>query len=148
MLRPLDLMQAYRLEMGTSLANERGKDLYAFWGDQITKSLNADLGKSPGTKSLINLASNEYFNSVKADEIKGRIVTPKFLDSKNGGAYKIVRFFAKRARGAMSGWMIRECVKSVTALNEFCGMGHRFDEERSEEDRPVFLREDGGSATG
>lgn len=147
-LRPLDLMQAYRLEMGTSLANERGKNLYAFWGDQITKSLNADLEKSPGTKSLINLASNEYFNSVKADKIKGRIVTPKFLDSKNGGPYKIVSFFAKRARGAMSGWMIRERVKSVTALNEFCGMGYRFDEERSEEDRPVFVREDGGSDTG
>jgi cytoplasmic iron level regulating protein YaaA (DUF328/UPF0246 family) len=146
-LRPLDLMQPYRLEMGTSLANERGKDLYAFWGDRITKSLNADLKESPGAKVLVNLASNEYFHSVKADQIQGRIVTPKFLDSKNGGPYKIVSFFAKRARGAMSGWIIRDRIKSVAALKNFSGMGYRYDEERSEDDQPVFIREDAGAQT-
>jgi hypothetical protein len=138
-------MQAYRLEMGTSLANKRGKDLYAFWGDQITTTLNADLAKSPGSKALINLASNEYFGSVKAGKIEGRIVTPKFLDSKNGGPHKIVSFFAKRARGAMSSWIIRERVKSVAALKGFHGMGYRYDEERSDADQPVFVREDGGA---
>jgi len=144
-LRPLDLMQAYRLEMGTALANQRGKDLYAFWGDQITKTLNGDLEKSPGAKVMINLASNEYFNSIKADQIQGRIVSPKFLDAKNGGPYKIVSFFAKRARGAMSGWIIRDRINSVVALKNFSGMGYRYDEERSEENQPVFIREDGGA---
>ena len=143
-LRPLDLMQAYRLEMGTSLPNGRGKDLYAFWADQITRTLNADLSESPGAKVLVNLASNEYFHSVRASEIEGRIVTPKFLDAKDGGPYKIVSFFAKRARGAMSGWLIRDRIKSVTAIRDFAGMGYRFDEGRSLPDEPVFVRENSG----
>ena len=143
-LRPLDLVQAYRLEMGTALANRRGKDLYAFWGDQITTTLNADMAQSPGAKALINLASHEYFGAVQASNIEGRIVAPKFLDSKNGGPYKIVSFFAKRARGAMSGWIIRERIKSIAGLSEFTGMGYRYDEDQSTENQPVFVREDGG----
>ena len=144
-LRPLDLMQPYRLEMGTSLRNTRGKDLYAFWGDHITTALNKDLAKSPGPDALINLASNEYFGSVKAGDINGRIITPRFLDSKKGGPYKIVSFFAKRARGAMSGWIIRNRITSVAGLKKFREMGYRYDEARSETDQPVFVREDGGN---
>ena len=144
-LRPLDLMQPYRLEMGTSLTTTRGKDLYSFWGNEITDVLNNDLAASPGADALINLASNEYFGSVKARDIDARIVAPVFLDSKDGANHKIVSFFAKRARGAMSGWIIRERISSVRALNEFTGMGYRYDAERSKADQPVFIREDGGT---
>ena len=143
-LRPLDLMQPYRLEMGSQVDTDRGKDLYTFWGDRITQQLNADMAESPGAKALINLASNEYFGSVHADAIDARVVSPTFLDSKNGGDYKIVSFFAKRARGSMAGWIIRNRIKSVKALNEFDGMGYRYDAERSTVDAPVFIREDGG----
>ncbi len=142
-LRPLDLMQPYRLEMGTSLKTDRGKDLYTFWGDRITEQLNADLAESPGANVLVNLASNEYFGSVDTSKVDARIITPTFLDSKNGGPYKIVSFFAKRARGAMSGWIIKERIKSAKALTDFDGMGYRFDAERSTVDQPVFIREDG-----
>ena len=142
-LRPLDLMQPYRLEMGTSLETDRGKDLYTFWGDRITEQLNADLAESPGANVLVNLASNEYFGSVDTSKVDARVITPTFLDSKNGGPYKIVSFFAKRARGAMSGWIIKERIKSVKALTDFDGMGYRFDAERSTVDQPVFIREDG-----
>lgn len=143
-LRPLDLMQPYRLEMGTALKTKQGKDLYGFWGNDITDVLNEDLAASPGANALINLASNEYFGSVKARDIDARVVAPTFLDSKDGGDYKIVSFFAKRARGAMAGWIIRDRVSSVRALNAFTGMGYRYDVERSKADQPVFIREDGG----
>lgn len=145
-LRPLDLMQPYRLEMGSQVTTQRGKDLYSFWGDTITDQLNADIAASPGADVLINLASNEYFGSVNAANIDARIVTPTFLDAKNGGPHKIVSFFAKRARGAMSGWIIRNRIASVRALNDFDGMGYRYDVERSTVDQPVFVREDGGTA--
>lgn len=142
-LRPLDLMQPYRLEMGTSLETERGKDLYSFWGNRITEQLNADLAESPGAKVLVNLASNEYFGSVNTAALDARIITPTFLDSKNGGPHKIVSFFAKRARGAMSGWIIKERITSIKALSAFEGMGYRYDPDRSSADQPVFVREDG-----
>ena len=145
-LRPLDLMQPYRLEMGSQVATDRGKDLYTFWGDRITNQLNADMAESPGARVLVNLASNEYFGSVHADAIDARVVSPTFLDSKDGGDYKIVSFFAKRARGAMTGWIIRNRVTSVKALNAFDDMGYRYDAERSSTDQPVFIREDGGMA--
>ncbi len=143
-LRPLDLMQAYRLEMGSSLITNRGKDLYGFWGCHITDAINTDLAASPGTKALINLASNEYFGAVDSTRIDGRVVSPVFLDSKDGGDYKIVSFFAKRARGAMAGWIIRDRIKSVSGLKGFTAMGYRYDRERSTVDQPVFIREDGG----
>ncbi len=142
-LRPLDLMQAYRLEMGTSLATDRGSNLYSFWGDEITSSLNVDLAKSPGAKALINLASNEYFGSVNVKQLNGRLVSPSFLDSKNGGPYRVVSFFAKRARGAMAGWIIRHRIKSVAALKDFEGLGYRYDAIRSAANQPVFVRENG-----
>lgn len=143
-LRPLDLMQPYRLEMGSSLENPKGENLYSFWGPDITDRINADLAESPGAKVLVNLASNEYFGSIQPDRLDGRLITPNFLDSKNGGPYKVVSFFAKRARGTMAGWIITERIKSAKALLNFTGMGYRYDAERSTADTPVFIREDGG----
>lgn len=139
-LRPLDLMQAYRLEMGSVVTTGRGKDLYTFWGDTITDQLNTDLAESPGSKTLINLASNEYFGAVNTRTLEGRIVSPVFLDSKDGAEPKIVSFFAKRARGAMSGWIIRNRIKSPRALLDYAEDGYRHDPERSQRDRPVFVR--------
>lgn len=139
-LRPLDLMQPYRLEMGTKLATKRGSSLYEFWGEHITEALNADIAASPGAKVLVNLASNEYFGSVRPELLTAPIVAPVFLDAKGDGDHKIVSFFAKRARGVMASWIIRERVKSVAAFPEFDGMGYRFDEDRSTDGRPVFTR--------
>ena len=139
-LRPLDLMQAYRLEMGSVVKTGRGKDLYTFWGDTITDQLNADLDKSPGSNTLINLASNEYFGAVNTKQLDARLVSPVFLDSKDGAEPKIVSFFAKRARGAMSGWIIRNRIKSPKALLDYAEDGYRYDPERSQRDRPVFVR--------
>lgn len=140
LLRPLDLMQPYRLEMGSRVTTSRGKDLYTFWGDTITEQINADMADSPGSDALINLASNEYFGAVNAKLLDARLVSPVFLDSKDGADPKIVSFFAKRARGAMSGWIIRNRVKSPRALLEFEEDGYHYDRERSQADRPVFVR--------
>ncbi|MGI9621641.1 MAG: peroxide stress protein YaaA [Acidimicrobiales bacterium] len=143
-LRPLDLIQPYRLEMGSTLNTPKGKDLYSFWGPDITDRINADLAESPGAKILVNLASNEYFGSIRPDALEGKLVTPTFLDSKNGGPYKVVSFFAKRARGRMAGWIITERIKSGRGLLDFTGMGYRYDAQRSAPDSPTFIREDGG----
>lgn len=142
-LRPLDLMQGYRLEMGSAVATDRGRDLYAFWGRTITDLLNADLATSPGSPALINLASVEYFRAVHQADIDGRVVSPVFLEAKAGGEPTIVSFFAKRARGAMAGWIVRNRVKSPRALREYAEDGYRFDATRSQTDRPVFVRHAG-----
>lgn len=139
-LRPLDLMMPYRLEMGTKLANPNGKDLYAYWGDRITDVLRADLDESPGQKVLVNLASQEYFGSVRTSKLDVPIVTPSFLDADAQGNYRIVSFFAKKARGSMSGWLIQERITKMRALPEFTGMGYRFDANRSTPTTPVFTR--------
>ncbi len=139
-LRPLDLMQPYRLEMGSTVKTARGDDLYTFWGNTITEQLNADLAASPGSRTLINLASNEYFGAVDTRALDGRIVSPVFLDSKNGAEPKIVSFFAKRARGAMSGWIIRNRIKAPRALLDYAEDGYRYDPDRSQRDQPVFVR--------
>ena len=138
-LRPLDLMQPYRLEMGSKVETDAGADLYSFWGDSITEQLNADLAESPGPAVLINLASNEYFGAVKPKQIEGRIVTPKFLDEKNGD-YKIISFFAKRARGTMAAWLVQERVDTIKGIVDFDGDGYRYDPARSTPDEPVFIR--------
>ena len=139
-LRPLDLMQPYRLEMGSTLTTDRGRDLYQFWGDRITGMLNADLDTSPGPAVIVNLASNEYFRSVDRAELNGRLITPKFLDSKDGGEPRMISFFAKRARGAMAGWVIRSRLKSVRGLRDFDGGGYAYSPDRSRADEPVFVR--------
>lgn len=139
-LRPLDLMQPYRLEMGSRVTTSAGRDLYSFWGDSITQALNEAIESSPGTRVLINLASKEYFGSVKPDLIDAPIVTPAFLDQK-GDQYKMIAFFAKRARGAMAGWLIRNRVKTIKGLRDFDGLGYRYDPERATNQRPVFIRD-------
>ena len=139
-LRPLDLIQPYRLEMGSKLKTKSSNDLYGFWGPEITKQLNADLQESPGAAVLVNLASTEYFNSVHPKDISGTLITPTFLDRKEGGDYKIVSFYAKRARGSMASWIIRNRVKTTKELKDFNEDGYRYDPDRSELSAPVFLR--------
>lgn len=139
-LRPLDLMMPYRLEMGSKLRTRKGKDLYAFWGSTITEMLNADLATSPGEQVLVNLASNEYFKSVHTDELDAPVVSPAFLDAKGDGDFRTVSFFAKKARGSMAAWLVRERVTDVDQLAKFDGMGYAHDPDRSTDERPVFTR--------
>lgn len=137
-LRPLDLMQPYRLEMGTKLDNPRGKDLYAFWGSTITDQLNTDM-KAMKTDVLVNLASNEYFKSVKPGEINGRVIEPVFQDEKNG-KYKIISFYAKKARGLMAAWILKKGIKDPAKLMNFDVAGYQYCEAESTPDKPVFRR--------
>jgi len=102
--------------------------------------LREDLDASPGAKVLVNLASNEYFGAVDTDRLGARVITPSFLDSKDGGPHKIVSFFAKRARGSMSGFLIRNRITSIKGLRDFDGMGYAYDADRSTDDQPVFTR--------
>ena len=139
-LRPLDLMQPYRLEMGTDLVNPRGKNLYEFWGEAITNSLNESLAVSPGPDVLINCASNEYFKAVRPKLINGQIITPSFLDPSPSGEYKMISFFAKRARGAMAAWLIQNRVQSTQAITSFDSNGYQYSADRSTPTNPVFLR--------
>jgi cytoplasmic iron level regulating protein YaaA (DUF328/UPF0246 family) len=143
-LRPLDLMMPYRLEMGTRLKTPRGRNLYEFWGHRIADELNKAMVESPGRAALVNLASNEYFRSVDTDVLEAPVVTPAFLDAKGSGDYRTVAFFAKRARGAMASWVIRNRVASPAELRGFDGLGYAYSTERSSEDRPVFLRRNDG----
>ncbi|WP_374263052.1 peroxide stress protein YaaA [Zoogloea sp.] len=142
LLRPLDLMQAYRLEMGTRFKNGRGKDLYAFWGMTQTDALNrllaaeADAGREP---VLVNLASEEYFKSVKPAKLKGRLLNLSFEDWK-GGRYKIISFYAKRARGLMARYAIDHTVGQVEQLKAFDRDGYAFAPEASDDARWVFRR--------
>ena len=139
-LRPLDLIQPYRLEMGSKVETDRGGSLYDFWGGDVTDRLNADLAASPGADVLVNLASNEYFSVVQPDRIDGRVVTPRFEDAKGNGEHKVVGFFAKRARGAMAGWIVRERIKSARALADFDELGYRYAPDVSTRAEPVFRR--------
>ena len=140
LLRPLDLIQPYRLEMGTVYANPAGKDLYAFWGDSIAKALDEAVGDS-GSDLLVNLASQEYFKAAKANTLKARIISPVFKDEKNG-KYKIISFYAKKARGLMSSYLIRNRVTKAKDIAGFDFAGYRYSAEDSSEDAPVFLREE------
>ncbi|WP_372830908.1 peroxide stress protein YaaA [Pontibacterium sp.] len=137
LLKPLDLMQPYRLEMGTKLANGRGKDLYQFWGNIITDTLNEQLVSE---QVLINLASNEYFKAAKAKNISARIITPVFKDWKNG-QYKMISFYAKKARGLMSRYIIQNKLENPEQLKEFDLDGYRFANSMSEGDTWTFIRD-------
>ncbi len=138
LLKPLDLIQPYRLEMGTALDNDCGQNLYAFWGERLTHNLNKDLaGHRP--RVLVNLASNEYAKALQLDDIDGRIVTPTFRDWKNG-QYKFISFHAKKARGLMARYIIENRIKSVKALQAFDLDGYRYSAEQSSDDNWVFLR--------
>lgn len=141
-LRPLDLMQAYRLEMGTRLANPAGANLYAFWGAQIAQLLARELD-GMGERTLVNLASEEYFKSVRRDALPYPVITPVFRDSKDGGPFKIVSFYAKRARGLMARWAAQHGVDDPQALKDFDVDGYRFDAARSGEHEWAFCRSHG-----
>lgn len=142
LLRPLDLMQPYRLEMGTKLANARGKDLYAFWGTQISEWLNQALAEQ-GDDLLLNLASNEYFSAVKRSALNARIINADFKDMKNG-QYKIISFYAKKARGMMSRFVVEERINDPRHLQGFDVQGYRYSKEQSKPDHLVFLRDHSG----
>jgi hypothetical protein len=139
-LRPLDLIQPYRLEMGTRFENERGPNLYEFWGDRITDDLNNQL-KSLKSKTVVNLASNEYFKSVNTDALKADVVAPVFKDLKNG-TYKVISFYAKKARGIMSAWIIQNRIDNPNELTGFDGWGYRHSAEMSEPGEPLFVRDE------
>ncbi len=139
-LRPLDLIQPYRLEMGTKLETDHGKNLYEFWGNSLTNSLAKALNASPGEEVLVNLASTEYFKSVHVNELPCSVVTPTFLDRKDDGDYKTVSFYAKRARGSMASWIIRNRILESKQLQAFAENGYKFCSERSNDLSPVFIR--------
>lgn len=137
-LKPLDLMQAYRLEMGTRLKTERGTNLYQFWGEIITESLNKTL-QEQNTTQLINLASNEYFKSVNQKTLNAKIITPIFKDQKNG-KYKIISFYAKKARGLMARYIMQNEVKDIEQLKAFDAAGYYFVEGASTASQLMFYR--------
>ncbi|WP_270221280.1 peroxide stress protein YaaA [Kosakonia cowanii] len=137
-LRPLDLMQPYRLEMGIRFENERGKDLYQFWGDIITDTLNEALAQQ-GDEIVVNLASDEYFRAVKPKKLNARIIKPVFLDEKNG-TFKVISFYAKKARGLMSRYIIEQRLTKPEQLTGFDREGYFFDEAASTPDELVFKR--------
>ena len=137
-LRPLDLMQPYRLEMGIKLENKKGKDLYQFWGNIITETLNKAL-EEQGDNVLVNLASDEYFKSVNPKKLNAEIIKPIFLDEKNG-KYKVISFHAKKARGLMSRFIIQEKLTDKTQLKEFELEGYQFNSAESEGNTLVFKR--------
>ena len=137
-LRPLDLMQPYRLEMGTKLANPHGKDLYAFWQNSITEQLNQQLSELQ-TDIVVNLASQEYFKAVKPKLLQGRLISPVFKDFKNG-QYKIISFFAKKARGLMARYIIEQRLSTAEQIKGFDLAGYQYSAEQSSANEPVFLR--------
>ncbi|MDU4438550.1 MULTISPECIES: peroxide stress protein YaaA [Neisseriaceae] len=139
-LRPLDLMQPYRLEMGTAFANTRGKNLYEFWGDIITDLLNDTLAQA-GSDILVNLASQEYFKSVNTQKLKARLITPAFKDEKNG-KYKIISFYAKRARGLMVRYAAEHNITDPEMLKNFDYEGYSFNAAASNESEWVFMRKE------
>jgi cytoplasmic iron level regulating protein YaaA (DUF328/UPF0246 family) len=138
LLKPLDLMYPYRLEMGTKMKNQRGNNLYEFWGSKVTELVN-DLAMDNRSKAIVNLASVEYFSVLKTDQINLPIINPVFKDYKNG-QYKIVSFFAKKARGLMSRFIIQNKIKKSEDLMDFNLDGYRYSKKESKENSPVFLR--------
>lgn len=138
LLRPRDAIQPYRLEMGTRLVTDRGRSLYDFWGDRIARALAED-ASAVGAKMLLNCASQEYFGAVDTAALGLRVVTPRFLDEKNGKA-KVISFHAKRARGAMARFVCEHRITSVEGLSDFDAGGYAYAPELSEPDAPAFFR--------
>lgn len=137
-LKPLDLMQPYRLEMGTRFANKAGKDLYAFWGETLLAAINAELAARP-RPVVVNLASEEYFKAAQGRKIKGAVIQPVFEDWKNG-KYKVISFYAKRARGLMTRYAVRNRLDEPEALQGFADDGYAFAPEVSDATTWVFRR--------
>ena len=132
-------MQPYRLEMGLPFENAGGQNLYQFWGEQITETLGRHL-KASGSRVLINLASNEYFKAVKPKLLNAEVITPQFRDLKNG-QYKMISFFAKKARGVMARFIIQNGLNYPEGLKDFNGDGYYFSPEHSDGNTWVFLRD-------
>lgn len=143
-LRPLDLMQPYRLEMGTRLANHRGRDLYRFWGDQLALALNAQ-AEATGATCLVNLASNEYFRAVAQKKLTLPVINPVFEDEKNGN-YKVISFFAKKARGMMARFIVKQRLTRPEQLKAFNDAGYHFVAGRSDAEKWVFRRSESQAA--
>ena len=138
LLKPLDLISPYRLEMGTKLKSGEIDGLYNFWKPELTKAINSELA-SQKENTLINLASNEYFSALDQSIIDGRVVSPIFKDFKNG-EYKLISFYAKKARGYMSHWMIKNKVTKSDDLKNFNAEGYKYSKKLSTPAEPVFLR--------
>jgi len=138
MLKPLDLMQPYRLEMGTVYANPAGKDLYSFWGDRLAEAIQKDL-KQAKSKSIVNLASMEYSKAARLNKIDAEVISPVFKDEKNGN-FKIISFYAKRARGLMANFIITNQIEDPAKLTDFSSEGYSYSFEQSKPTEPVFLR--------
>ena len=139
-LRPLDLIQPYRLEMGTRLATARGGSLYDWWGGEVTDLLTADLAASPGAGVVINLASSEYYGAVRAERLGAPVISPRFEDSNAQGRRSVVSFYAKRARGELAAWLVTNRVRTVSAVKDFDVAGYRYDKASSTREVPVFVR--------
>ncbi|MGB3182600.1 MAG: peroxide stress protein YaaA [Cyclobacteriaceae bacterium] len=137
-LKPMDLIQPYRLEMKTPLKNSRGKDLYAFWGERLGKELAADL-EGHKHEVIVNLASQEYFKALKSKKLNMKVVTPQFKEDK-GGKLRVIAIFAKKARGAMADFAIREKITDPAQLTGFDYEGYAYREDLSDEENMVFAR--------
>jgi len=140
-LRPLDAIQPYRLEMGSRLKTRRGKNLYDYWGTELSDALNAQ-AQVTGSDVLINCASQEYFGAVDLKALKLRVVTPQFLeDKRDGKGPKVVSFYAKKARGAMARFMVQQRITDVAGILDFDTGGYAYKAALSQPDAPVFLRD-------
>lgn len=142
LLRPLDLMQPYRLEMGTRFANQKGSNLYEFWGTRITEALNEYFAKEP-SPVLVNLASNEYFKSVQPKKLAAEVITPVFKDWKSG-KYKVISFYAKKARGLMTRYIIEHRLSDPEGLKQFDEDGYSYNAAMSSAKEWVFTRDGNG----
>jgi len=138
-LRPLDLIHPYRMEMGRNLDNPRGKNLYQFWDDRIRLSVEKQL-KAQGDDVILNLASNEYFKAVQPKELQAQVITPQFKEARDGG-YRMIGVFAKKARGMMTRWVIQNRITDPTAAKKFRVGGYRFNASESKGSQWVFTRE-------
>lgn len=139
LLKPLDVINPHRLEMGTRLVTDKGKDLYHFWDEKITDQINAEL-KAQKSDVVVNLASNEYFKSIKKHRLEANIITPVFKDEK-AGQFKVISFFAKKARGMMAAYAIQNRLKCVEDLKSFTSAGYYFNEAVSTDKEWIFYRE-------
>lgn len=140
LLRPLDLIAPYRLEMGTGVHTDRGANLYEYWGTTIRDLLVADLADSPGADVVVNLASVEYATAARLDEVDARVISPRFEDQNPKGEWKVMSFPAKKARGEMAGWLVAERIRTAKALSGFDAAGYRYQPEFSTPEVPVFRR--------
>ena len=138
LLRPLDEIEPYRLEMGSKLKGKHGSSLYEYWGNKISENLNQH-AKTIGTEILVNCASNEYFNAIDTNNLLLKVITPVFMESKNGKE-KIISFYAKNARGAMARFIIQNRLQSEKDLKKFDLDGYVYNAEKSSEGKLVFIR--------